>query len=202
MIEKGLLSHYMMALGEAGIDEAGRGCLAGPVFAAAVMLPCGFDIDGLDDSKKLSEGQRAALRIKIESGALCWAVGMATAAEIDRINILQATFVAMHRAIDGLTVRPEALLIDGNRFRRYQYLPYQCIVGGDGKYQSIAAASILAKTHRDAYMQEADSQHPEYGWAQNKGYGTPSHVAALKLHGPCKEHRASFKLKSALSLET
>lgn len=179
---------------EAGCDEAGRGCLAGPVFAAAVILPKRFKAPGLTDSKKLSEKLRDELRIIIEETALDWAVGVVDNNEIDKINILNASFLAMHRAIDQLKTRPEILLIDGNRFNRYRDVEHQCIIGGDGKYLHIAAASILAKTHRDEYMKKIHEEHPEYQWLQNKGYATLSHRNAIHKHGACKYHRKSYAI--------
>lgn len=179
---------------EAGCDEAGRGCLAGPVVAAAVILPPLVRLPGLDDSKKLTEAAREELRPLIEERALAWAVAMVDPEEIDAINILNASFRAMHRAIDALRTRPEHLLIDGNRFHAYPGIAHSCHIKGDGRFRSIAAASVLAKTHRDALMRELHQQHPAYGWAINKGYPTPDHRAAIELHGPCEHHRMSFRL--------
>ena len=179
---------------EAGCDEAGRGCLAGAVFAAAVILPLDFHDDKLNDSKQLTERQRDALRPVIENEATDWAVGMATPEEIDRINILQASFLAMHRAIAQLKTVPEHLLIDGNHFTPYPNIPHSTIVKGDGKYLSIAAASVLAKTHRDEYMKHLHNAHPEYAWNENKGYPTLSHREAIRLHGTTRYHRKSFTL--------
>lgn len=179
---------------EAGCDEAGRGCLAGPVVAAAVILPPRVRLPGLDDSKKLGKTQREALRPLIEARALAWAVAFVGPEEIDRLNILRASFVAMHRAVDALGLRPQHLLIDGNRFIPYPGAAHTCIVKGDGKYRSIAAASILAKTHRDAHMRLLAEEVPHYGWAVNKGYPTADHRAALAQHGPCAHHRKSFTL--------
>ena len=179
---------------EAGCDEAGRGCLAGPVFAAAVILPEGYCNDLLNDSKQLSEKRRDSLRPVIERGALAWAVGIVTAEEIDRINILNASFLAMHRAIDALKVRPEFLLIDGNRFKPYSGISHECIVKGDGKMMSIAAASVLAKTHRDEYMRRIATEYPQYGWEVNKGYPTKAHREAIARFGATVYHRASFRL--------
>ena len=179
---------------EAGCDEAGRGCLAGSVFAAAVILPPGFHNEQLNDSKQLTEKQRDALRPVIENEAIAWAVGIATPAEIDRINILKASFLAMHRAIAQLKVRPQHLLIDGNRFTPYPNIPHTTIIKGDGKYLSIAAASILAKTHRDEYMQKLHIEYPDYAWNENKGYPTLSHREAIRLHGATPYHRNSFTL--------
>ncbi len=179
---------------EAGCDEAGRGCLAGPVFAAAVILPEGYCNELLNDSKKLSEHRRDELRTIVERDALAWAVGVVTAEEIDHINILNASFLAMHRAIDALTVRPEHLLIDGNRFKPYRNIPHTCIVKGDGKMMSIAAASILAKTHRDEFMARIHEEFPQYAWNINKGYPTKAHRAAISQYGPSPYHRKSFRL--------
>ena len=179
---------------EAGCDEAGRGCLAGPVTAAAVSLPEDFHNELLNDSKQLTERQRELLRPIIEREAIAWAVAFVSPQEIDEINILRASFTAMHRAIDQLTTRPEALLIDGNRFIKYQDIPHTCIVKGDGKMMSIAAASVLAKTHRDEYMQRIAQDFPQYAWDKNKGYPTPAHRAAIELHGATPHHRMSFQL--------
>lgn len=179
---------------EAGCDEAGRGCLAGPVYAAAVILPEGFHHPLLQDSKKLSEAQRALLRPIIEAEATAWAVGVCTPEEIDEYNILRASFMAMHRAIDALRVRPERLLIDGNRFVAYPNVPHECIVKGDGKLSAIAAASILAKTHRDEEMIRLSTLYPQYGWDKHKGYPTPAHRRAIAEHGTSPHHRLSFKL--------
>lgn len=177
---------------EAGCDEAGRGCIAGPVVAAAVILPPDLIIPGLDDSKKLSESRRMTLREIIIEQSLAHAVSIVSAEEIDRINILQASFVAMTRAVEALTLTPEHLLIDGNRFRSTTTIPYTCIVKGDGKIASIAAASILAKTTRDLLMRELHEAHPHYGWAQNAGYPTPGHIEALHRHGLSPHHRKTF----------
>ncbi len=179
---------------EAGCDEAGRGCLAGPVFAAAVILPEDFANEMLDDSKKLSERQRDMLRPMIEREALAWAVGVVEAEEIDRINILNASFLAMHRAVGALLVKPDFLLVDGNRFKPYPGIPHTCIVKGDGKMMSIAAASILAKTHRDEYMRRIAGEYPQYGWDVNKGYPTKSHRDAIARYGVSPYHRRSFRL--------
>lgn len=179
---------------EAGCDEAGRGCLAGPVFAAAVILPEDYCNELLNDSKKLTEHRRDELRAIIERDALAWAVGVVTAEEIDHINILNASFLAMHRAVDALTVRPEHLLIDGNRFKPYHDTPHTCIVKGDGKMMSIAAASILAKTHRDEFMARIHEEFPQYAWNINKGYPTKAHRAAISQYGPSPYHRKSFRL--------
>lgn len=190
-----MLAPYLNpTLVEAGCDEAGRGCLAGPVFAAAVILPKDFRHDWLNDSKKLSEAKRNELRKVVENEALAWAVGKVMAAEIDEINILNASFLAMHRAIDQLKLRPTSLLIDGNRFNTYSGIPHHCIVKGDGKYLSIAAASILAKTHRDELLYQLSEEHPEYQWHSNKGYPTKAHREAIRQHGPTKYHRQSFRM--------
>lgn len=180
---------------EAGCDEAGRGCLAGPVFAAAVILPAGFSHALLNDSKQLTEGGRDALRIEIEQSALAWAVAMCTHEEIDTINILKASFKAMHLSIDRLSHKPELLLIDGNRFTPYFGIPHQCVVKGDATYMSIAAASILAKTHRDEYMMKLHEEYPHYGWDRNKGYGTIQHRRQLVIHGSSPYHRKTFRWK-------
>ena len=179
---------------EAGCDEAGRGCLAGPVFAAAVILPETFQNELLNDSKQLTEKRRYALRPIIEQEALAWAVGIVMPEEIDRINILKASFLAMHRAVDQLKVRPQHLLIDGNRFTPYPEVPHTTIVKGDGTYMSIAAASILAKTYRDDYMNQLDEQFPVYHWKENKGYPTKAHREAIRQFGITHHHRKSFTL--------
>ncbi len=179
---------------EAGCDEAGRGCLAGAVYAAAVILPPNFKNDLLNDSKQLTEKQRYALRSVIEESALAWAVGIVSPEEIDQINILNASFLAMHRAIDQLRIRPEHLLIDGNRFNPYPNIPHTTIVKGDGKYLSIAAASILAKTYRDDYMNQLHREYPVYDWDHNKGYPTKKHRAAIAEHGISPYHRKSYNL--------
>ena len=179
---------------EAGCDEAGRGCLAGPVTAAAVILPPGFSNELLNDSKQLTERQRDRLRPIIEREAVAWAVAMVSPQEIDRMNILRASITAMHRALDQLLVRPEAILVDGNRFYPYHDIPHTTIVKGDGKLMSIAAASVLAKTHRDELMRQLDEEFPQYGWAKNKGYPTPDHRAAIAAHGVSPHHRRTFQL--------
>ncbi|MCR9154229.1 MAG: ribonuclease HII [Bacteroidetes bacterium] len=179
---------------EAGCDEAGRGCLAGPVYAAAVILKANFRHPGLDDSKKLSEKQRNELRYIIEEKALDWAVASVSAKEIDEINILNASFLAMHRALDQLKSRPNFLLIDGNRFKPYQNIDFSCEIKGDGRFKSIAAASILAKTHRDEAMEKLAMEYPVYQWEKNKGYPTKAHRLALKEYGSCPWHRQSFSL--------
>ena len=185
---------------EAGCDEAGRGCIAGPVVAAAVILPRGMDFPEFDDSKKLTEKQREKLRIKVLENAAAYGVGIVSAEEIDEINILNASFLAMHRAIDQLKIQPELLLIDGNRFNKYHDIKHQCIVGGDAKYQSIAAASILAKTTRDHIMEELDTQYPAYNWKQNKGYPTIEHKNAVAEHGMSPFHRKTFNMSIQLKL--
>lgn len=179
---------------EAGCDEAGRGCLAGPVFAAAVILPHGFTHPWLNDSKQLSESRRNQLRVVIEAEAVAWAVGVVDNNEIDKINILNASILAMHRALDGLTVRPQAIIVDGNRFKPYADLPHTTFVKGDGRFGNIAAASILAKTHRDEFMTNAHTLYPHYHWDVNKGYPTRAHRAAIEAHGPSPLHRLSFRL--------
>jgi len=186
--------NYQTALLEAGLDEAGRGCYAGPVFAAAVILPPSFYHPLLNDSKKLTEKNRAALQPIIEKEAIAWAVASVSNIEIDEINILQASIKAMHLAVDALKKKPKYLIVDGNRFKPYKKLPHTCIVKGDGKYASIAAASILAKTHRDAYLDTLHKAYPVYGWNKNKGYGTAVHRAAIEVHGLCEYHRKSFAI--------
>mgnify|MGYP006365479445 CR=1 FL=1 len=180
-----LEGHYFDGLVEAGCDEAGRGCLAGSVYAAAVILPPGYDNPDLNDSKKLTAARR---------NALAWAVGIVTPEEIDSINILRASFLAMHRALDQLAVRPQAVIVDGNRFVPYQNLPYATIVKGDGKYQAIAAASILAKTYRDDYMDALAEEYPFYDWKSNKGYPTKAHREGIRQHGISPYHRKSYNL--------
>lgn len=179
---------------EAGCDEAGRGCLCGPVVAAAVILDPRNPIIGLDDSKKITEAKRELLRPEIEAKALAWAVGIVTNVEIDEINILKGSFVAMHRALDQLKLRPELIIVDGNRFIPYGKTPHETIVKGDGKYQNIAAASILAKTHRDEIMRQLHEQYPHFGWDRNKGYPTKEHRLGIRKHGPTEWHRMSFQL--------
>lgn len=198
-----LLSCMNPSVVEAGCDEAGRDCLAGAVYAAAVVLPSDYRNEELNDSKQLSESRRYALREVVQRDALDWAVGIVTPEEIDRINILQASFLAMHRAIDQLKIRPEHLLIDGNRFRPYPDIPHTTVVKGDGKFLSIAAASILAKTYRDDYMNELDHLFPAYGWRKNKGYPTRDHRLAIAQHGATPFHRQSFRLlgNAQLSLD-
>lgn len=189
-----LASNYFDGVVEAGCDEAGRGCLAGSVYAAAVIFPQGYANDELNDSKQLTDKRRKQLREIIERDALAWAVGIVTPEEIDKINILNASILAMHRALDQLTVRPEAVIVDGNRFKPYNKLPHATIVKGDGKYLSIAAASILAKTYRDDYMDKLAEEYPHYDWLGNKGYPTKKHREAIKLHGITPYHRKSFNL--------
>ena len=189
-----LPSCYISCRNEAGCDEAGRGCLAGPVYAAAVILPENFSHELLNDSKKLTEARREKLRPIIEEEAVAWAVGVVSAEEIDKINILRASILAMHRALDGLKTRPGAIIVDGNRFTPYGDIPWQTFVKGDGKYGNIAAASILAKTHRDAFMKSLHEQYPMYGWNVNKGYPTKAHRDAIAQHGPSPYHRMTFRL--------
>lgn len=189
-----LLPYYQEVLTEAGCDEAGRGCYAGPVFAAAVILPKDFHHPLLNDSKQLSEKNRDILRPVIEKEAIAYAVAGVDNEEIDRINILKASFKAMHLALDQLNTRPRLLLIDGNRFHPYKKIPHHCIIKGDGRYASIAAASILAKTGRDEYMQKLHKEFPQYDWCSNKGYGTAAHRQAIEKHGLSKYHRRSFRI--------
>lgn len=179
---------------EAGCDEAGRGCLAGSVYAAAVIFPADYQNDELNDSKQLTDKKRHQLREIIERDALAWAVGVVTPEEIDKINILNASFLAMHRALDQLTVRPEAIIVDGNRFKQYGKIPHTCIVKGDAKYLSIAAASILAKTYRDDYMDGLAEEFPQYDWKSNKGYPTKKHREAIRQYGVTPYHRMSYNL--------
>ncbi len=179
---------------EAGLDEAGRGCLAGPVTAAAVILPPDHGIQGITDSKKISPDRREELRTVIEQHAIAWAISHVLPGEIDRLNILQASITAMHRCVDQLGITPGFLAVDGNRFRPYPNIPHQTVVKGDSRFIHIAAASILAKTHRDTYMAELHEQYPCYGWRQNKGYPTTDHRNAIEHHGPCPWHRKSFRL--------
>lgn len=188
-----LKKYFHKTLIEAGCDEAGRGCLAGPVYAAAVILPKKFKNSLLNDSKKLNDAQRKLLRPIIEKEAISWAVGVVSVEEIDTINILNASFLAMHRAIDQLNIVPESLLIDGNRFNKYNDIPHTCIIEGDGKYLSIAAASILAKTYRDDHMDELHEQFPHYGWCTNRAYATLLHREAIEKHGVTDHHRKSFR---------
>ena len=198
-----LKSHYYERKIEAGCDEAGRGCLAGSVYAAAVILPEGYQNELLNDSKQLTEKKRYQLREIIERDAVAWAVGIVTPEEIDKINILNASILAMHRALDQLKVRPEAVIVDGNRFKKYQDLPHTTIVKGDGKYLAIAAASILAKTYRDDYMNGLAKEYPQYDWLSNKGYPTKKHREAIKQFGITPYHRKSYNLlgDGQLSLE-
>lgn len=179
---------------EAGCDEAGRGCLAGPVFAAAVILPPDFSCELLNDSKQLKEKTRYSLRTVIEEQALAWAVGIVSHSEIDQINILNASFLAMHRAVSDLKITPEHLLIDGNRFKKYEDIPHTCVVKGDGKFLAIAAASVLAKTYRDDFMLKLNEEYPQYGWSQNKGYPTIKHRQAIETYGVTPYHRLTFNL--------
>lgn len=195
-----LLGHYYDGLIEAGCDEAGRGCLAGSVYAAAVIFSPDYRNSRLNDSKQLTEKRRKELRQTIESDALAWSVGIVTAEEIDRINIANASILAMHRALDGLKVRPEAVIVDGNRFHKYHDLPFTTIVKGDAKYLSIAAASILAKTYRDEYMEHQAEIYPGYGWEQNKGYPTSAHREAIRRLGATPIHRRSFTLLPPVEL--
>ena len=198
-----LASHYYEGKIEAGCDEAGRGCLAGSVYAAAVILPDGYQNDLLNDSKQLTEKKRYQLREIIERDAVAWAVGIVTPEEIDKINILNASILAMHRALDRLKVRPEAVIVDGNRFKKYKDLPHTTIVKGDGKYLAIAAASILAKTYRDDYMNQLAEEYPQYDWLSNKGYPTKKHREAIRQYGTTPYHRMSYNLlgDGQLSLE-
>ena len=198
-----LASHYYEGKIEAGCDEVGRGCLAGSVYAAAVILPDGYENHLLNDSKQLTEKRRYELRDIIERDAVAWAVGIVTPEEIDKINILNASILAMHRALDQLKVRPEAVIVDGNRFKKYKDLPYTTIVKGDGKYMAIAAASILAKTYRDDYMNQLAEEYPQYDWRSNKGYPTKKHREAIRQFGTTPYHRMSYNLlgDGQLSLE-
>ena len=195
-----LIPFYHERLIEAGCDEAGRGCLAGSVFAAAVIFPKDYENSMINDSKQLSAAKRYKLREIIEKDAIAWGVGIVTPEEIDKINILNASFLAMHRALDQLTVRPEAIIVDGNRFNPYGDVPYTTIVKGDGKYQSIAAASILAKTFRDEYMCRLAEEYPYYDWQSNKGYPTKAHREGIRLHGQSPYHRMSYNLTGATQL--
>lgn len=189
-----LASHFYDGLVEAGCDEAGRGCLAGSVYAGAVIFPPDYENAWLNDSKQLTEKHRNELREIIKRDAVAWAVGVVTPEEIDRINILNASILAMHRALDQLSVRPEAVIVDGNRFKPYRDLPYTTIVKGDGKYLSIAAASILAKTYRDDYMASLAAEYPQYDWQSNKGYPTRKHRDAIRQYGITPYHRRSYNL--------
>lgn len=192
-----LLPYFQNILVEAGLDEAGRGCFAGPVFAAAVILPLDFYHPLLNDSKQLSEEERDLLRPVIEKESIAFAVASVDNEEIDLINILQASFKAMHLALGQLKIKPGMLLVDGNRFKQYKKIRHECIISGDAKYAAIAAASILAKTYRDEYMQILHKEFPHYGWDKNKAYGTPVHRKAIAAHGLCKYHRRSFNILSA-----
>lgn len=196
-----LKTSFTTGLIEAGCDEAGRGCLAGPVYAAAVILPEGYSNDRLNDSKKLSEKIRNELRKEIEQDALSFAVGTVDNETIDKINILNASFLAMHRAIAKLRQEPQLLLIDGNRFNPYPDIPHQCIIKGDAKFMSIAAASVLAKTYRDEFMEKMHEIYPEYGWMSNKGYPTPAHKRAIAENGICELHRKSFKINEQMKID-
>jgi len=196
-----LLSFHTPDLIEAGCDEAGRGCLAGPVFAAAVVFPKDYHSKDLNDSKQLSKNQRNTLRKTIETDALAWAVASASQEEIDQINILNASILAMHRAIEQLKLNPEFLLIDGNRFKSYKKIPHQTVVKGDGKYLAIAAASVLAKTYRDTYMSQIHNDFPNYGWLTNQGYPTKKHYDAIEKHGITPHHRQTFKLIKSVQLQ-
>ncbi|WP_167616104.1 ribonuclease HII [Maribellus sediminis] len=194
MKKQKLVSYFKEDQLEAGCDEAGRGCLAGPVFAAAVILPPDFESELLNDSKKLTEKQRYQLRPLIEEQAISWAVVAVDNHEIDEVNILNASFLAMNRAVQKLDTKPEHLLIDGNRFRPQTKIPYTCMIKGDGRFYSIAAASVLAKTYRDDFMLKIHDEFPHYDWDRNKGYPTKKHRAAIKEYGPTKYHRMTFRL--------
>lgn len=200
--QNNLLQAYQFNVPEAGVDEAGRGCLAGPVFAAAVILPPDFKDPELNDSKKLNATKRLRLRTKIEKEAIAWAVCAVEAMEIDQINILQASVKAMHLAIESLQLTPGFISVDGNYFKPFGSIPHKTFVKGDGKFMHIAAASVLAKTHRDAYMEMLHQKFPQYEWKNNKGYGSARHIAAINEFGYCPEHRKSFRLKpKQLSLQ-
>ena len=196
-----LASHYYTGKVEAGCDEAGRGCLAGSVYAAAVIFPSDYQNEAINDSKQLTDQRRHELRQIIERDAMAWAIGIVTAEEIDRINILNASILAMHRALDQLKVRPETIIVDGNRFKPYNNIPYKTIVKGDAKYLSIAAASILAKTYRDDYMDQLAEEYPQYDWLSNKGYPTKKHREAIKQYGITPHHRRSYNLLGDGQLE-
>lgn len=196
-----LLNYYTENIIEAGCDEAGRGCLAGPVYAAAVILPANFSNETLNDSKQLTEIQRYKLREIIQEQSVCWAVGVVSNLEIDKINILNASFLAMHRAIAKLKIKPQELIIDGNRFNPYKKIPHHCIIEGDGKYLSIAAASVLAKTYRDDFMKKIHKKHKKYNWDKNKGYATAWHRNAIEQHGITDYHRKSFRLFEPAQIE-
>lgn len=193
-----LKSSFGIGIVEAGCDEAGRGCLAGPVYAAAVILDPGYVNEEINDSKKLTLPQRERLRSEIEQNALAWSVAAVDNVEIDRINILNASFLAMHRAIEKLSLSPELLLIDGNRFKPFKEIPYHCIIKGDEKFMAIAAASILAKTHRDEFMAKMANEYPQYGWDSNKGYPTEKHRRAIAKHGLTPLHRLSYSMQLSL----
>lgn len=186
---------------EAGCDEAGRGCLAGPVVAAAVILPASFQLPGLNDSKVLSENQRNDLEVLVKEQAVAWAIGVCSESEIDRYNILQASIRAMHKAVDQLMQLPEFLLIDGKFFKPHRKVSHACVIRGDGKFASIAAASVLAKTHRDRFMRQLHAEFPQYGWSRNMGYPTAQHRAAIQHHGITRYHRQSFKLYPQIEQE-
>ncbi|MFA9388585.1 MAG: ribonuclease HII [Prolixibacteraceae bacterium] len=192
----GLEPYFKQGVLEAGCDEAGRGCLAGPVYAAAVILPADFYNPLLNDSKQLTEKQRYTLRPIIEKEALAWALGVVSNQDVDKINVLNASFLAMHRAVAQLSIQPEHLIIDGNRFKKYENMAHTCIVKGDGKYFSIAAASVLAKTYRDDFMQKIDEEFPQYNWSQNKGYPTLAHRNSIQKFGVTPHHRLTFRLFS------
>lgn len=196
-----LKEYYKEGVTEAGCDEAGRGCLAGSVYAAAVIFPAGYTNEELNDSKQLTDRRRKRLREIIERDTLAWAVGIVTPEEIDRINILNASILAMHRALDMLKVRPESIIVDGNRFKPYHDIEHTCVVKGDAKYLSIAAASILAKTYRDDYMDSLAKEYPQYDWTSNKGYPTKKHREALRLYGITPYHRKSYNLLGNGQLE-
>ncbi|MEO6815048.1 MAG: ribonuclease HII [Ginsengibacter sp.] len=197
-----LLPFYHNKFIEAGVDEAGRGCFAGPVFAAAVILPKDFYHPLLNDSKQLTREERDFLRPLIEKESLAYSVASVSNDDIDQINILQASFKAMHLALNKLKNKPDILLIDGNRFKAYKKVPHYCIIKGDGMYASIAAASVLAKTYRDAYMQNLHKKYKMYAWYNNKGYGTREHRAAIEIHGLCRYHRRSFNIYTAPLIES
>lgn len=199
--QKHLQSSWSGYMVEAGCDEAGRGCLAGPVFAAAVVLPPVFSCPDLNDSKQLSAVKRNELREFIETNASAWAVESVDNKMIDRVNILQASYQAMHKAISKLSQVPQILLIDGNRFVPYTGIPHECFVKGDARFMAIAAASVLAKTHRDEYMVMLHNEFPEYGWNKNKGYPTPEHIEALRVYGPTPYHRLSFRIRNQLKFQ-
>ncbi len=197
MLKSSYSNHFI----EAGCDEAGRGCLAGPVVAAAVILPLDYKNELLNDSKKLNEKSRNRLKLEIQNNAIAWAIGIVTHQEIDKINILNASILAMHRALDQLSQTPQLIIVDGNRFKPYHNIPYYCIVKGDGKYLAIAAASILAKTYRDDLMITLSKEYPQYGWERNKSYATRDHILALEEFGQSPLHRKSFHLKRQTKLD-